>query len=322
MEDEGVGLVLAKAVELRLKISNCIEKATAGDAGIPEKQGLKENGNEEKGSVFDGEKSPKSHFQEGFGELDEEQEQEEVDDDAETPRLLNIRDAFESLETQLIALQNLQQQQRYERELALAEIDYSRKILLEKLKDYKGKDLEVINEAAAFASETVENNNYVLLPPYPSHISRSLVLDSDYFLHLKSNGKSAPNGFNVNGSANVAKKGMNGYGRNENQTKSNNSSKGFGRFLISVAKTVLPLIGVMYVLSSSNVAPNIGKKIKPPKFLSFQNPATEEKEATIRCPPGKVLVIEDGEARCLVKERVEVPFEAIVSKPDVNYGCG
>lgn len=40
------------------------------------------------------------------------------------------------------------------------------------------------------------------------------------------------------------------------------------------------------------------------------------------CPPGKVLVVEDGETRCLVKERVEIPFMYVATTPDVNYWCG
>ncbi|GLT43044.1 hypothetical protein SLA2020_170180 [Shorea laevis] len=312
MEDESVGLVLARATELRLKISNCIEKATTGNA--PSRQREEGNGEErKKDGFFDGEKNPIPDSSGSPVEVDEEE-----DGDGETPRLLNIRDALESLESLLVALQNLQQQQQYEREVALTEIDYCRKILLEKLKDYKGEDLEVIHEASAFAGKTVENTNSVLLPPYPSCPPRSLVLDGDYLSGLKSTSKSASNGVSINGSTNEAKKDINRYERNQKQTESNNLSKGLGCILITVAKTVLPLVGVICVLSLANLA----KRITPLKFLSFQHLTTEEKKATTRCPPGKVLVMEGGEARCLVRESVEVPFELIIAKPDVSYGCG
>lgn len=107
MEDEGVGLVLARATELRLKISHCIEKATAGNTlsstdGTPEGRRQQEEGDGEsrkKDGVFDGEKNPKSDSPGSLGDVGEE------DDDGETPRLLNIRDALESLESQLVALQ-------------------------------------------------------------------------------------------------------------------------------------------------------------------------------------------------------------------------
>ncbi|GLT85880.1 hypothetical protein SLE2022_040520 [Rubroshorea leprosula] len=276
MEDESV----ARATELRLKISNCIEKATTSNA--PSRQRGEGNGEErKKDGFFDGEKNPIPDSSASPVEVDEVE-----DGDGETPRLLNIRDALESLESLLVVLQNLQQQQQYEREVALTEIDYSRKILLEKLKDYKGEDLEVIHEASAFAGETVENTNSLLLPPYPSRPPTVL--------------------------------GFGRYQRNQKQTESNNSSKGLGCILITVAKTVLPLVGVICVLSSSNLA----KRITSLKFLSFQHLTTEEKKATTRCPPGKVLVMEGGEARGLVRESVVVPFELIIAKPDVNYGCG
>uniref|UniRef100_A0A7N2MZ23 Uncharacterized protein n=1 Tax=Quercus lobata TaxID=97700 RepID=A0A7N2MZ23_QUELO len=77
MEEEGIGLVLAKATELRFKISNCIHKATTNSTnGLPEQEVTDKDEEEE-----------------------EEQEQEEME------RLLNISDALESLENQLSSLQ-------------------------------------------------------------------------------------------------------------------------------------------------------------------------------------------------------------------------
>nr|XP_023887113.1 uncharacterized protein LOC111999224 [Quercus suber] len=82
MEEEGIGLVLAKATELRFKISNCMHKATTRSTnGLPEQE------------VTDKDE-------------EEEQEQEEME------RLLNISDALESLENQLSSLQVLQLQRR------------------------------------------------------------------------------------------------------------------------------------------------------------------------------------------------------------------
>ncbi|TKY45505.1 Plastid division protein PDV2 [Spatholobus suberectus] len=155
MEEEGIGLVLARATELRLKISNCIHRATVNGP------------------------SP---------DVDND------DDDDATERLLNICDALEALETQLSSLQVLQQQQRYEREIALAEIESSRKMLIDKLKEYKGKELEVIHEASTFASETVEPNNDLLLPPYPSRPPYSLSMDKEYLSQIPSVNKSGRNG--------------------------------------------------------------------------------------------------------------------------------
>ncbi|XVF00642.1 hypothetical protein REPUB_Repub04eG0018600 [Reevesia pubescens] len=309
MEEERVGLALAKATELRLKICNCIQKATSSsNKQSPQNQ---EEEQTDKSVSFNGDTIPNSHQS-----LSEEEEEEE-----ETEKLLDIRDALESLESQLLALQNLQHQQRYEKEVALAEIDYSRRILLEKLEEYQGKDLEVILEAAAFVSKTVENNNDLLLPPYPSCLPRSLGLDNGYLSHLQSTYKSLPNGFTTGDPTNEAKN-LNGHAENKKQDESKNSRKGFCYFISSAVKTVLPLVGVIYILSLSNVVPNLGKGTRL-KFLGMrQQHATEEKNSTVQCPPGKVMVMEGGEARCLVKERIEVPFESNVAKPDVNYGCG
>ncbi|KAK6283095.1 hypothetical protein POUND7_016920 [Theobroma cacao] len=361
MEEEGVGLVLARATELRLKISSCIQKATASKPVSPKQQSPQKEEEEQtdKKGNFNGDEIPNSHqrLNEAVEEEgEEEEEKEEEEEDGETERLLNIRDALESLEAQLVALQtstyhlnntisiaidiaflvtlrkaletrlgkleNLQHQQRYEKEVALAEIDCSRTMLLEKLKEYQGKDLEVILEASAFVSETVENNNDLLLPPYPSRPPQSLVLDNGYLSHLQSTYKSLTNGVSIGDPTNEAKKNLNRNEENRKQDDSKNSRKGLGCFISSAVKTVLPLVGVIYILSLSNFVPNLGKGT-PLKFLGMlQQRATEEKNSTVQCPPGKVLVMEDGEARCMVKERIEVPFESIVAKPDVNYGCG
>ncbi|KDP46208.1 hypothetical protein JCGZ_10048 [Jatropha curcas] len=320
MEEEGVEVVLARAIELRLKISNCIQKASTktnnsniNGNSISFKENKEKEGFEE-GVIGKGEneKNPNSQSITG-GSLNEAEEEDE-----EAERLLLIRDALESLEHQLSNLQDLQQQQRYEREVALSEIEHSRKMLLDKLKEYKGEDLEVIQEASAFAGETVEHNNDLLLPPYPSRLPQSLVVDNRHALHFPSTRKFVRNGI-ISGEA---KKNLNGLGSNQAQDMPKNSSKGLGHVIGAAAKTVITLIGVISVLSLSGFGPSLGKKNTPFKILGFfQQPATEEKRS-MRCPPGRVLVVEDGEARCIVKERVAIPFESVVTKPDLSYGCG
>ncbi|PON43652.1 Plastid division protein PDV [Trema orientale] len=289
MEEEGIGLVLARATELRLKIGNCIHKASS-----PRKvrdDPLQENEN----GVHGGE---------------EEEEEEEAQ------RLLNICDALESLETQLSSLQALQQQQRYEREVAITEIEQSRKTLLDKLKEYKGEELEVINEASAFAGETVEQNNDLLLPPYPSRPPHSLRRDNGYLPHFPSMHKFVGNGVVSGDPANGAKNSV-------SDSEQNKNTRGLGFFLGAAAKTVFTLVGVVSVLSLSGFGPKFLNRNARLKLLgSFHQPETEEKRSKIKCPPGRILVVENGEARCLVKERVEVPFSSAAAKPDVNYGCG
>lgn len=201
--------------------------------------------------------------------------------------------------------------------MALSEIDYSRKMLLEKLKEYKGKDFEVLRETTTFAGERVDYENDLLLPPYPVHPPLSLGLDNNGYLpHLPLKHKSDANGF---GSGNV---------RNEAEVKSPNresggSNHGVMRFLGSVAKIMLPIIGVISILSASGYGPEMRKRGASLKLLGFlPQRVVRGKKTPNQCPPGKVLVIENGEARCLVKERVEIPFDSVVAKRDVTYGYG
>ncbi|KAJ6985454.1 hypothetical protein D5086_018430 [Populus alba] len=316
MEDEGIEAVLAKATDLRLKISNCIHKATTTNniSNNIKNQSFEEEKQESDGLEEKGEKrkSPKnSKFLDGVLLS----EAEEGDDD-ETVRLLHIRDALESLENQLSNLQALQQQQRYEKEVALGEIEHSRKILLDKLKEYKGEDLEVIKEASAFAGETVEHNNDLLLPPYPSRLPQSLILNNRHLSHFHSTHKS--NGI-ITGEA---KRYQDESESNQVQTASN-SRKGLGHIISAAAKTVITLVGVISVLSLAGFGPGIGKKNAPLKVLGLcRQPAADERKQSVQCPPGRILLWEDGEVRCVVKERVAVPFNSVVGKPDINYGSG
>ncbi|KAA8545929.1 hypothetical protein F0562_020620 [Nyssa sinensis] len=298
MDEDGIDLVLARASELRSKLTNCIHKASTLHTEHNEPQQEQENGGED-GAV---------------GKADQEEE--------ETESLLNIRDALESLEAQLSSLQALQQQQWYEREAALAEIDYSRKKLLKKLKDYKGEDFEVIHEATAFASEAVEDNNDLLLPPYPSRPPRSLVSDNGYLSHFPATHKSLQNGI-ISGDPTIEAKSLHESERNQVQSESRKSSKGLRFFINAAAKTVLTLLGVVSVLSLAGFEPRIRRRDTQFNVLSlFQHQKTEANKGAVQCPPGKVPVVEDGEIRCLVKERFEIPFESFVATPNVNYGCG
>ncbi|KAF2305869.1 hypothetical protein GH714_008508 [Hevea brasiliensis] len=312
--EEGVEIVLARAVELRLKISNCIHKASTSTNNtnvdsISSKENKQEKGGVEEGVIVKGEneKSANSQCLDGvsLSEADEE--------DDETERLFIIRDALESLEHQLSNLQDLQQQQRYEREVALSEIEQSRKMLLDKLKEYEGDDLEVIKEASAFAGETVEHNNDLLLPPYPSRPPLSLVVDNHSLSHFPYTRKSVRNGL----IAGEAKKNLN-ESESKAQKASENSSRWLGHFIGAAAKIAITL-GVISVLSLSGFRPNVGKRSIPfNKMDLFQQPTTKEKRCN-ECPPGRVLVMEGGEGRCVVKERVAIPFESCEDFDSMAY---
>lgn len=278
MDEDGIGLILARASELRSKITNCIHNASSIDA------------------------TP----QEGGTDGKEEEDEEEAES------LLNIRDSLEALEAQLSSLQALQQQQWYEKEASIAEIDYSRKKLLQKLKAYKGEDLEVIHEATAFASSTVEKeNNDLLLPPYPIRPSPSLDPDNGYLSHFSLTPKMLTNDLPTS-----QPKGS------FHQSEPISSLKGFRQIIFAAVKRVIPLVGFIAALHLSGF--EFGRRGSQPKVLGMsQEQRNQEKgEMMVECPPGKVLVVENGETRCLVKERVEIPFKSVVTIPDVNYGCG
>ncbi|KFK40053.1 hypothetical protein AALP_AA3G324000 [Arabis alpina] len=305
MEDEeGIGLILARATELRLKISDCIDSSSTA---------VSDDGGGENGELSPGEGDNGNQDK----DLDSISSNEEEEEEEESERLLRIRDALESLESQLSALQNLRQRQQYEKQVALSEIDYSRKMLLEKLKEYKGKEFEVLREATTFAGERVDYENDLLLPPYPVQPPISLGLDNNGYLpHLPSKQKSDANGFGS------------GHVRNEAEVKSPSSGSGGSnhgviRFFGSVAKIMLPIIGVISILSASGYGPEMRKRGTSLKLMRFlPQRVVIGKKTPNQCPPGKVLVIENGEARCLVKERVEIPFDSVVVKRDVTYGYG
>ncbi|XP_057788380.1 plastid division protein PDV2 [Salvia miltiorrhiza] len=290
MDEDRIVLVLAKTSELRSKIISCIQNTAS-------------NVDRESGE---------SESKESEANPDTQNQENDVEEEAES--LLNIKDALESLEAQLSSLQALQQQQWYEKEAALAEIEYSQKKLLKELKEYKGKDLEVIHEAVAFASET-EDNNDLLLPPYPSRPSQSIVSKNGYLSTFTSSRRSPQNGFASGGPKNLPK--------NVHNSEAGGTFKSVRVLLGTAAKTAMTVVGVITILSLAGFEARLGKRDSRFKFSDlFQQRRDEEKGSNAECPPGKVPVVENGETRCVVKERVEVPFESVVSVPDVSYGCG
>ncbi|XP_027162471.1 plastid division protein PDV2-like [Coffea eugenioides] len=302
MDEDRIGLVLVRVAELRGKITNCVHKAATS------------------GKKEDGESLSKDSK---VGLDAQEQEAEEDDDEEAAESLLNIREALESLEAQLSSLQALQQQQLYEKEAALAEIRYSQRKLLEKLKDYRGEELEVIREAIAFAGEAVEDNNDLLLPPYPSRPLHSVMSDNDYLSQFPSARKKTQNGVVSGETKNAPAKGFLESDTDQLQPEPGRPLSRVKGFIGAVAKSALTIVGVFSVLSLAGYEPRLRKSDKQFKLLHlFQQHQSGDGGITVECPPGKVPVLENGETRCLVKERVEIPFESGVATPDVNYGCG
>ncbi|KAG7010946.1 Non-symbiotic hemoglobin 1 [Cucurbita argyrosperma subsp. argyrosperma] len=293
MEEGSIDMVLARATDLRLKIGNCIHNATT----------TARTGNEAADDGGSGSETPVG----------------DTEDDEEVERLLSVCDALESLETQLSSLQ------RYEREAALSEIEHNRKMLLDKLKEYKGEHLEVINEASAFAGEAVKNNHDFMLPPYPSRLPFPLHLNNGHLSPSLSARKAAHNGVALSYMTNdTERESSESLTTNKQASTRNSRRNGFGSLVAAAAKAVFTIVGVVTIMSISGFGPRIVVKRASThlkKSSAIEQPSTEDERPRTRCPPGKILVVEDGEERCLVKERIEVPFSSAVVKPDVNYGC-
>ncbi|RWV84361.1 hypothetical protein GW17_00053924 [Ensete ventricosum] len=295
MEGEEIGLVLARASELRSKIIGCIGGNRAG------------------------------------GRTATQEEEEE-----EAGSLVGIRDALDSLERQLAALQvlillikyrsdrllvyaqALQHQQRYERESSLTQIDHSRTILLSKLKEYKGDELEAIHEVAAFAGEAVERANGLVLPPYPTHLPDLFILDDiGASSHCMWKSKSNPS---CNGPIANTKHQGKGSAAATDKNQGSRTSNGIRHVIGLVVKSAITFVSVMSMLSFAGYQPVLKKR--PKAMLLFGGQAPTGRQVTVQCPQEKFMVVEDGKVRCFVKERVEVPFESDVSNPNIRYGFG
>ncbi|XP_009397309.2 plastid division protein PDV2 [Musa acuminata AAA Group] len=280
MEGEEIGLVLARASELRSKIIGCIGGNRAGGRA---------------------------------GTQGEEGEEEE-----EAGSLVGIRDALDSLERHLAALQALQHQQRYERESILAQIDHSRTILLSKLKEYKGDELEAIHEVAAFAGEAVERADGLVLPPYPTHLPDLFILDDiGASSHCMWKSKSKPS---CNGPIANTKHQGKGAAAATDKNQGSRSSNGIRHVIGLVVKSAITFVSVMSILSFAGYQPVLKKR--PQAMLLFGGQAPRGRQVTVQCPQEKFMVVEDGKVRCFVKERVEVPFESDVTSPNIRYGFG
>ncbi|KAJ3706085.1 hypothetical protein LUZ61_009790 [Rhynchospora tenuis] len=266
MEGAEIGLVLAHAAELRLKISDCIRR-NRGSEGLEKSERDDEERDEE----------------------GEEEEREEDGGDDEQEALLAICDALKSLEDQLAQLQDLQQQQRYERETILSQIDRSRRVLLTKLREYKGQDWEIINEAAAFAGETFDPDEWApLFSPHP--------FSNDTY--TSSLTKAIPNGI-TKGPVNEPPECPDSKGK-----------VGVWSFVGWLVKTSLTVLGVVAAARAAGYKPVLLKN------------GVELEVGSLQCPRDKLLVVEDGVARCVAKRRVTAPFESGVKEPNSLYGLG
>ncbi|XP_078436190.1 plastid division2 [Wolffia australiana] len=289
---EEVGLVLSRASELRLRIDKCILE----NAFERQRKDRLENGEE-------------AEKKEGTFDDDAEQEEE---------NLIDVRDALEALEHQLSSLQALEQQQIYEKEAALAQIDRCRVFLQSKIREYQGGS-EVIAELSKFAGGSAEeeedgdgdSSGDLLLPPYSGLVPEAIFLEGlSSSRHLPKTRKLVlSNGLVKKPTSMAAKKA-----RPEADSLGRRLVKGAGSLLGLAAKSAVMIVGALAVLGLAGFEPRLvrrGGRLEPSELVSSH-----------RCPPGRVMVVQDGEARCVVKERVEVPFGSVNPTPVVSLGLG
>ncbi|KAK8963735.1 Plastid division protein PDV2 [Platanthera guangdongensis] len=206
----------------------------------------------------------------------------------------------------------LHQQQNDEREAALAKVDRSRQKLLIKLEEYKGDDLELVHKVAAIASETD-----------PTILPELFMVNDDKYTHshFHSNNKLSKNVHTVDP---APKDSTENESRQDHLSQSAGQSKrAVARFVLGlIAKSAIGFVGIVSALSLAGFKPEIRRRDAVINLLGpFPETASKERGESNRCPPGKVVVIDDGKkVRRLVKERVEIPFGSHYDS--INFGFG
>lgn len=169
MEPEEIAVVLSRASELHSKLNDGIQHLLTSPSTPPlASPSLSARQQPIDGPVTDF--SARPNLQNGVASP----HSTPGDASVEVRSLTSIRDALEILADQLESLQVLQQQQRAERDAGLTEVEESRRILLKRLKEHKGRDSDIVQEALAFAGGTVSEMDDLPLPPYPK-------IDNDEF---------------------------------------------------------------------------------------------------------------------------------------------
>lgn len=244
--------------------------------------------------------------------------------------------------------QSVQQQQRLRKDAALAELEESRRVLLLRLKEHDGREMQVVEEAMTFAGEPVKKTDDLPLPPYLHPVS-PLYSESPVFRSAKpSLAKQLDDRCSFNSSlflvdetANLDTEAPNAMVNPvEMQVEQANSPPHSGRFsraftgmLSFTGKTLLVVVSVVAFLAVSEFNLTGGKSPKPkppsvPPPQERQAPppppvqAKPKQEPVLECPAGYKWIEADGIVKCVVKERVELPFPRGLKTPDVLHGRG
>lgn len=361
MEPDEIGVVLARASDLHAKISDAIERALKTEVqystgGNSPNTGESENAARPSSPSPDG-----SGISDGFGKSERKYEVDVYekgatvgDGSAEARSLGAIRDALEALEESLESLQTVQLQLRAEKDRALDSIEDNRLVLSRLLKEHRGREWEVVHEALAFAGEPVEYPDDLPLPPYPMPVADPPSfapavedLAPRYPMQVRTSGamKRLSIGPGVRESIEDLKFNVIAGDESEEELleedeeespRSEQSRKSGRGFLASIfghafgftTKAALVVVSVLAALAVSEVSHRLEKRragTSPSHPSPSSPPQVRQKSpaAVLReCPPGKKLIMEDGIPKCVVKERVELPFPREIKNPDVLYGRG
>eukprot|EP01018_Ginkgo_biloba_P000504 Gb_29074 [translate_table: standard] len=341
METEEIVMVLDRASELHKKLDDAIDRSIKADIEIHRtKTGPRVEGNEED-CVHEDELS-----QVGEGAV-------------EARSLSSIRDALDVLEDQLDCLQILQQQQQAEKEVALADLEESRRILLERLRDHHGKEWEVVHEALAFAGEPVDEREDLPLPSYPMLLPDNPSFagqekepckyydDPDYFREnnpMKLLALTEENDEELVSEVEdcqICEEEIHDAYVQKNKTKLKGAfravcqniqrlGKPVGHAFALAAKTALVAASVATIVALSNARQNKKSKesiLQVPIAPSSEVPSFEQPGKGIplieqKCPARIVMMSDDDAQKSVVKECIELHSQEEVKVPDVLHGLG
>lgn len=329
-----------------------------------------------------------------FGDDGEEYDDEDAEargnsQEDEMRSLKGIREALVALETQLKSLQSVQQQQRIRKDAVLAKLEESRRVLLQRLKEHDGREMQVVEEAMTFAGEPVKKTDDLPLPPYLNPISPSVYSESPVFRSMKAEkpnlfkqlddrlylndslflvdeavsdseaakverGSEMPTDVGGDlaiegGPEKVTANGAEVHIDEETSPSSSGFSRLFSDMFSCTRKTLLVVVSAVAFLlvSELNLKSPSGRKSqkpgetepKPPSMSQWQEPAQtppskveprSDPKVELRpkpmpifeCPAGYKRIEDDGIVKCVVKERVELPFPRDIKTPDVLHGRG
>jgi hypothetical protein len=98
-----------------------------------------------------------------------------------------------------------------------------------------------------------------------------------------------------------------------------------GSFIGWMAKAAVVVAGAVSFMKAAGCEPVTVRnnvRLDVGRLLAKSGAGEQGQSGTVRCPPGKVMALEDGRAHCVVKERVEVPFDSNLAAPSAGYGLG